>query len=227
MYYVYFLKSKKYNESYVGSTDDLRRRFSEHNKGKQQSTKRYKPWSLVYYEAYQSEKDARERESRLKHHGNAIKEVKKRTQDSTKMVLGRAFTIIELLVAMGVMTIIAIGAISAWKENRNKVIFKQAKENVLLAIEKARNRAATGFGSHGHGVCIKDGNLIIYEENCDSTYTSNARVYLPASVTILNLPVTFQRITGESADKDIQVGYGGKTSTIKVKSDGAIYEANP
>ncbi len=84
MYYVYFLKSKKYNESYIGSTNDLRRRLFQHNKGAETSTKRYKPWRLVYYEAYQSEKDARERETKLKNHGNAVRELKKRTQRSLK-----------------------------------------------------------------------------------------------------------------------------------------------
>ena len=84
MYYVYFLKSKKYNETYIGSTNDLRRRLVEHNNGMEISTKRYKPWRLVYYEAYQSEKDAREREMKLKNHGNAVKELKKRTQRSFK-----------------------------------------------------------------------------------------------------------------------------------------------
>jgi len=140
------------------------------------------------------------------------------------------FTTIELMVVVAILVFLIAGALvsmGAVHKRIKKVAFEEVKENVVQAIEKARNRAATGFGLHGHGVCVKDGDLIIYEENCDSTYASNARVYLPASVTILNLPVTFQRITGESADKDIQVGYGGKTSTIKVKPDGAIYEIMP
>src|SRR4030042_2384730 len=89
MYYVYFIKSKKYNESYVGSTNNLRRRFFEHNNGMEISTKRYKLWQLVYYEAYQSEKDAREREMKLKKHGNAVRELKKRIERSIKNCTNR------------------------------------------------------------------------------------------------------------------------------------------
>lgn len=78
MYYVYLLLSKIHNQIYIGSTNDLRRRLREHNDGKENSTKRYRPWSLYYYEAYLSENHARMREKRLKHNGNAIRELKKR-----------------------------------------------------------------------------------------------------------------------------------------------------
>ena len=40
MFYVYFIKSEKHNETYIGSTGDLRRRLFEHNKGKEESTPR-------------------------------------------------------------------------------------------------------------------------------------------------------------------------------------------
>lgn len=78
MYYVYFLQGKLNDQSYVGSTNDLKVRFKQHNDGKITSTKRYKPWKLLYYEAYESESLARIREKRLKYNGNAIRELKKR-----------------------------------------------------------------------------------------------------------------------------------------------------
>lgn len=66
MFYVYAIKSKVDKDLYVGSTNDLRRRFKEHNDGKVFSTKRRGPFELAYYEAYKSEKDARKREHNLK-----------------------------------------------------------------------------------------------------------------------------------------------------------------
>ena len=39
-------------------------------------------WRLVYYEAYQSEGNARRRERRLKDHGNAVRQLKQRIKDS-------------------------------------------------------------------------------------------------------------------------------------------------
>jgi predicted GIY-YIG superfamily endonuclease len=46
------------------------------------SIKGHPEWKLVYYEAYCSESDARRRERKLKDHGNAIRELKKRIGDS-------------------------------------------------------------------------------------------------------------------------------------------------
>lgn len=83
MYYVYLIESKKnQSEIYVGSTNDLRRRLREHNMGDSWYTRRHAPWELIYYEAYKSESDAREREKRLKSHGKGIAELKKRIRNS-------------------------------------------------------------------------------------------------------------------------------------------------
>ena len=83
MYYFYIIQSiKKLNEIYSGSTTDLKKRFEEHNRGEVISTRRYLPWRLAYYEAYASEKDAREREQKFKKHGKGNDELKKRIKRS-------------------------------------------------------------------------------------------------------------------------------------------------
>lgn len=82
MFYVYIIKSKKDSNFYIGSTNDLRRRIKEHNAGVVLSTKSRKPFGLIYYEAYKSEKDARKRETNLKLRSRAFAQLKKRIQGS-------------------------------------------------------------------------------------------------------------------------------------------------
>ncbi len=82
MFYVYVLKSSKDNELYIGSTNNLRKRFREHNKGDVQSTKSRRPFNLVYYESYRAENDARNRESQLKLRGQARVQLKQRIHES-------------------------------------------------------------------------------------------------------------------------------------------------
>ena len=65
-FYVYVLKSKIKNFIYVGFTANLKKRFFEHNNKEELSTKAYAPFDLIFYEAYQSEKDAKRREKYLK-----------------------------------------------------------------------------------------------------------------------------------------------------------------
>ncbi|KKS84195.1 MAG: hypothetical protein UV60_C0026G0002 [Parcubacteria group bacterium GW2011_GWA2_43_11] len=71
MFYVYVLVSKKDGKLYIGSTNNLKKRFEMHNDGKVESTKPRRPFVLVYYEAYADESDARKRESSLKKRGQA------------------------------------------------------------------------------------------------------------------------------------------------------------
>ena len=66
MHYTYFIKSKKYKWVYVGSTSNLVSRFKRHNSGLVKSTKHYKPFELVYYEAYKTLSEARKRELEIK-----------------------------------------------------------------------------------------------------------------------------------------------------------------
>ncbi len=65
-YYVYVLLRLKVNWMYVGYTRNLKKRFSDHNKGKNASTKKYMPFELIHYEAYRNSSDALRREKYLK-----------------------------------------------------------------------------------------------------------------------------------------------------------------
>src|SRR3989344_4018472 len=62
MFYVYILQSLKNKRLYRGLVTDLRRRLAEHNSGNVTSTKIYRPWKLIYYEAFSSKIDARREE---------------------------------------------------------------------------------------------------------------------------------------------------------------------
>ncbi|MDP4038947.1 MAG: GIY-YIG nuclease family protein [bacterium] len=66
MYYTYILQSKKDNKLYTGYTQDLQKRFIEHSKGLNFSTKGRGPFDLIYYEACLNRDDASSRERYLK-----------------------------------------------------------------------------------------------------------------------------------------------------------------
>lgn len=65
-YYVYILQSITNNKWYTGFTDDLRKRFNEHNSNHIGWTNKRGPFRLIYYEACYHITDARSREKYLK-----------------------------------------------------------------------------------------------------------------------------------------------------------------
>lgn len=66
MWFVYIIKSENKKWYYVGSTNRLEERLSEHNKLKVRSTKTYAPLKLVFTKEFEAEKNAREYERKLK-----------------------------------------------------------------------------------------------------------------------------------------------------------------
>ena len=64
--YLYILYSKKLNKFYIGSTTDLNRRITEHNRGKEKFTKTGGQWELKYQEVFAELIDARRRELFIK-----------------------------------------------------------------------------------------------------------------------------------------------------------------
>jgi predicted GIY-YIG superfamily endonuclease len=73
MYCVYFIRNKETKKSYIGYTDNIKRRIKEH--------KNRKP-ELIYCEFYKSEIDARNRERKLKQRGQAVRRLKERIKNS-------------------------------------------------------------------------------------------------------------------------------------------------
>ncbi|KPJ55204.1 hypothetical protein AMJ47_01695 [Parcubacteria bacterium DG_72] len=142
--------------------------------GKHKSTKRYMPWYLVYYETYISERLSRLREKRLKHNGNALRELKKRIgildykykgksgEDLSSTTLGgkksgAGFTLVEALAVVAI-----IGFLASIVMIRVGTAKKQGKDTAVVAgLKETRNAAEMYFNQ-----------LYTYEGVCDAANTT-------------------------------------------------------
>jgi len=67
IYYVYMLKSKSVKPiTYVGYTNNLKKRIILHNSGKGAKFTRGRQWALIYKEKFKSKKEAISREYYIK-----------------------------------------------------------------------------------------------------------------------------------------------------------------
>ncbi len=66
MYYVYVLKSVTGNFHYIGHSENISFRLKQHNAGKVRASKAHRPYTLIYFEEYQTKSEAQKREYYLK-----------------------------------------------------------------------------------------------------------------------------------------------------------------
>lgn len=78
MYFVYLIitKNKKNLISYVGSTNNLKKRLFLHNSGKGAKFTRGRKWSLLYFKKYEKRNIALKEEHRLKKNYKLRKKIK-------------------------------------------------------------------------------------------------------------------------------------------------------
>ncbi len=62
MFYIYVLQSLKDDRTYVGYTDNVKRRLIQHNSGYVKSTKHRIPFKLLFTEEFETSKEAKKRE---------------------------------------------------------------------------------------------------------------------------------------------------------------------
>ena len=84
MHYVYLIRSISHPyQTYVGLTDHVENRLKKHNEGGSPHTAKYKPWTLVSYQAFSSRKQAAYFEAYLKS-GSGRAFVKRRLWQSSR-----------------------------------------------------------------------------------------------------------------------------------------------
>ncbi|KKR33481.1 MAG: Excinuclease ABC C subunit domain protein [Candidatus Gottesmanbacteria bacterium GW2011_GWC2_39_8] len=66
MYFVYIISSTRRDWIYIGLTNDVNRRFEEHNNGWVKKTKFYRPFELIHVEVANNRIEARDLEKFFK-----------------------------------------------------------------------------------------------------------------------------------------------------------------
>jgi putative endonuclease len=70
MFFVYILESDVDGTYYIGQTNNLEKRLDYHNQGLSKYTSRKVPWKIVYFEEFETRKEAIVRERFLKKQRN-------------------------------------------------------------------------------------------------------------------------------------------------------------
>jgi putative endonuclease len=66
MFYTYILQSEKSGRYYIGHAEDIHERLKRHNAGKVTATRNKGPWTIVYFETFETKAAANSRELYIK-----------------------------------------------------------------------------------------------------------------------------------------------------------------
>lgn len=146
----------------------------------------------------------------------------------------RGFTLIELIIAISIITIIAGIFISPFSKFRNDQLLKAGAENIASVITKARSATLASINDSSFGVHFSSDSVILFSgETYDSGNSLNEIITLNEAVTVDGINLTggvddvyFERLTGKaSATGTISVSLTNdntKTKTITITSLGAV-----
>lgn len=146
----------------------------------------------------------------------------------SKEKIKNGFSLIEMITVIGIFGIFAVAGLGAGTGVKNRIVLDEAQANLLFALEQAQNRAATGFGTSGHGIHIEEKRIVIFEGN-EYVEGEGEEIIFPSNVTVstdpINSNIIFNRIsasTNASTTITINNIISGDKKNITVTQDGRI-----
>ena len=142
--------------------------------------------------------------------------------------LERGVTLLEILIALAVITILAAVVLPGFGKVRKIQVLKSATENIVSVIEKARSQTLSSLDSSVYGIHFGSSSAVIF---MGSSYDPNSGtnevvgIISPATIsggTLYNGSVYFNRLSGlPSTTGNIIVSVPGMSSkTITISSFG-------
>ena len=154
---------------------------------------------------------------------------------STFFFRHRAFTIVELLISIAVISVLFIIIASAFSSfNRNASVVSST-QIVLSALKEARTKTLASQGESVYGVHFGAGSVTLFKGGVyNALDPENEEKKLPASTTISNTAlqgggseVVFIRLTGATGQYGIVSVSGlssAVTKTITIEQTGVVHE---
>lgn len=146
------------------------------------------------------------------------------------------FTLIEMMVAIGILIAIFSFGIFLSINSYKGYIFRSEKSVLISVLERARSRAINNMFESNHGVCFVSPNYIIFIGNsCITGQATNEIIPANTSLSMSGLsessPVVFEQLSGKlvpqispfSQEYIITLEQEGRTpETITINNEGRV-----
>jgi prepilin-type N-terminal cleavage/methylation domain-containing protein len=134
------------------------------------------------------------------------------------------FTLIEVLVVIGIFAVLAGFAFASFSTSREHLALRDTHATVLFALEESKNNATTGVGTTPHGVYVEEGQVTLF---AGEVYGGVGEVVaFPSEVKSnqVGTEIVFSRLAGTSSEATTitLTNNKGETRDISVTYDGNI-----
>jgi prepilin-type N-terminal cleavage/methylation domain-containing protein len=143
----------------------------------------------------------------------------------------RGFTLIEIIVVLGIFSILAAAGLAFSFDSYRGYLFQSEYTSTVNLLAKARNRAINNFNESDHTVEILSGEYRLYAADEYSASNPSTYLSLPRNNELsFSGPseITFKQLSGDldptscGGPCTITLGYGLQTKTITVNEVGGI-----
>lgn len=141
----------------------------------------------------------------------------------------RAFTLIEILVVIGLFALIASIGMSFSQDSYRAYLFRSEYGIFNQLLSKARNHAASNFDQSAHGVHIENDSYTLFVGDAYSVSDpDNIVIPRSSSVSVSGATdVVFEQLSGnlktcDATPCEIVFSYGGRGASTKINEVGGI-----
>lgn len=145
-------------------------------------------------------------------------------QKNLKPVHLGGFSLLESLIVMGIMGMIAVGAVGMLATSKGQGAVYESHAIVLHALERARSNAVAGIGTQNHGAFVQEESIVRFEGSAYAG-TGEEISLIPATTTNhAGTEILFERLSGKTNGnfEIIITNKLGNSRSLHVTQEGAI-----
>ncbi len=143
----------------------------------------------------------------------------------------RGFTLIEIMVVLGIMVLIIAVVLPAFSKMRDNQLLKSTTADVFSSLNKAKSQTLSSVSSSEYGVHFESDKIVIFKGTTYSSSDPNNEIVLitsPASISSISLTggavdLYFNRLTGApNKTGSITVAVSSLSKAVTISGTGAI-----
>lgn len=136
----------------------------------------------------------------------------------------KAFTLVEMLIALGMIAFIAAMGLWASMDVYRGYSYRSEVKTLVSTLQKARLASMINVNGAPHGVHIASNQYTIFQgvdyASRDTTFDT---VITPSpSVTITSADVVFEQLSGDASNQTITISNGARSNDIVINDEGQI-----